>query len=90
MLGSSMSLNYVHGIPWVPPPPPPAPPPQPIPWDNFKTGFWMRMRAYGGPHPGAVLFAWADGSVRPIRSDTHYLTVVAFSTRAGGEPMVGE
>jgi prepilin-type N-terminal cleavage/methylation domain-containing protein len=85
LLGAMMSLNYSHGTPWVPPPPPPAPPPDPIKWDGFKDGFWKRLRAYGGPHPGAVLFAFADGSARPVRADTAGPTLIGLGTRAGGE-----
>jgi prepilin-type N-terminal cleavage/methylation domain-containing protein len=41
------------------------------------------------PHVGLVLFAFADGSVRPLRTTTEYRVLEALATRADGEVING-
>ncbi|MBX9627638.1 MAG: DUF1559 domain-containing protein [Gemmataceae bacterium] len=43
-----------------------------------------------GPHTGAVLFLFADGSVQSIKFSTSLTVLKALSTRAGGEVIPGD
>jgi prepilin-type N-terminal cleavage/methylation domain-containing protein len=45
---------------------------------------------WGSPHPGAVLFVFADGSVRPLRFGLDSHVVHALLTPAGGETVDSE
>ena len=40
-----------------------------------------------GPHPNQVLFTFADGSARPLRTSTPFAVLEALATRAGGESL---
>jgi prepilin-type processing-associated H-X9-DG protein len=39
------------------------------------------------PHPGAGMFLFADGSVRPVRTGVPLAALQALATRGGGEPV---
>jgi prepilin-type processing-associated H-X9-DG protein len=45
--------------------------------------------SWGGPHPGGALFAYADGSVRPVRFGADRAVVSALMSPRGGE-VVGQ
>ncbi len=45
----------------------------------------LRLCAYGSNHPGGANFAFADGSLRFLASDTEELILRALSTRAGDD-----
>jgi prepilin-type N-terminal cleavage/methylation domain-containing protein/prepilin-type processing-associated H-X9-DG protein len=42
-------------------------------------------RKFGGPHPGATLFAFLDGHVEPISNNVDQQSLMAMCTIAGGE-----
>jgi prepilin-type processing-associated H-X9-DG protein len=42
---------------------------------------------FGGPHPGICQFAFADGSVRPVRSSIDEFTLGLLSARNDGLPV---
>jgi prepilin-type N-terminal cleavage/methylation domain-containing protein/prepilin-type processing-associated H-X9-DG protein len=46
---------------------------------------WAEPDDFYSPHPGLVQFAFADGSVRPVRAGTDIAVLRALATRAGGE-----
>ena len=50
---------------------------------------YAKLEDFFSPHPGAVLFAFADGSARPLRTDTDLAVLRALGTRDGGEPVTG-
>ncbi len=46
---------------------------------------WAEPDDFFSPHPGLVQFAFADGSVRPVRTGTDVGVLRALATRSGGE-----
>jgi prepilin-type N-terminal cleavage/methylation domain-containing protein len=65
---------------------------------NWNTGFYKNefipvqdrldqdaFNAWGGPYPGATLFAMADGSVRTVAYGTSYTIMIPLMTPNGGE-----
>ncbi|VTU01256.1 Prepilin-type N-terminal cleavage/methylation domain-containing protein OS=Singulisphaera acidiphila (strain ATCC BAA-1392 / DSM 18658 / VKM B-2454 / MOB10) GN=Sinac_0208 PE=4 SV=1: N_methyl_2: SBP_bac_10 [Gemmataceae bacterium] len=57
--------------------------------DVAGTAHANRMVAYGSEHPGGANFAFCDGSVRFLTSDTNPTTLQYLSTYAGGEVVTG-
>jgi prepilin-type N-terminal cleavage/methylation domain-containing protein/prepilin-type processing-associated H-X9-DG protein len=51
---------------------------------------WAEPDDFFSPHPGLVQFAFADGSVRPVRTGTDVPVLRALATRAGGETVGAE
>jgi len=70
-------------------PPPPTPPP-PIDWGTISVNYWKRLSSWGSRHTDGVNFAFADGSVRFVKSSISPQALAAYSTRAGGEPTPNE
>lgn len=86
--GSAWSnLNYSVPQAYIPPPPimgVPQPPPK-IPWATLKGDMEARVGAWGSTHTGIVQFAFMDGSVRSIQTQTTLTVLRALATMAGGE-----
>jgi len=56
-----------------------------------KNGCWQLTRGFRGYHPGGVMFALADGSVRFISDSIDHKTVFrALATKASGEVIPGD
>ena len=86
LLIGTVSINFSFPTRYTPPTNlPPGLPPPPFPWAPFEPIAWDRYGAYGSEHLGGANFAMADGSVRFLRTSTPLNTLVALSTRAGGE-----
>ena len=59
--------------------------------DHYLNSPYADPYDFFSPHAGLVLFAFADGSVRPVRSSTPATTVLrALATRAQGEVVGSE
>ena len=82
LLVSNVSVNFTFPSHYDPPALLPAPP---EPWADKQPLAWDRLGAYGSRHPGGALAAFADGTVRFLRTDLTLATLIALSTRAGGE-----
>jgi prepilin-type processing-associated H-X9-DG protein len=52
--------------------------------DSSEMGMKFRY-AWGAPHPGGVVFLFADGSVRTLSFSTSASSMTAFLSLAGGE-----
>jgi prepilin-type processing-associated H-X9-DG protein len=56
-----------------------------------KSTCWPLMRGFRGYHPGGVIFALADGSVRFIADSIEHKTVFrALATKSSGEVITGD
>jgi prepilin-type N-terminal cleavage/methylation domain-containing protein len=64
-----------------------APPPLGSP--AFNDLLTKRLYAYGSQHPGGCNLKFADGSVRFVSETLTLTTLVALSTKAGGEVIAG-
>jgi prepilin-type N-terminal cleavage/methylation domain-containing protein/prepilin-type processing-associated H-X9-DG protein len=62
---------------------PPLPPTQILPAQDYTS--YLQFFSFGGLHPGACMFAFADGSSRPIVYTIDKTLIRALATRAGGE-----
>ncbi len=89
MIGT-LSINFSFPTRYIPPVLPPNTTAPPVPWGGQDVIAWDRLGAYGSAHTGGANFTMADGSVRFLRTTTPLLTLVAFSTRAGGEVVIVE
>ena len=85
MLGTAVTINFGFPTYYKPPTRVPGDPPLQVPWTNLQPIAWDRYGAYGSEHTGGANFAFADGSVRFLRTELPLPTLQALSTRAGGE-----
>ena len=95
LLSGSVTLNSTfpsfYTPPVIPPPPAPPPPPEtPIDWATFGPNVWDRLSAYGSRHSSGANFAFADGSVRFIRTGVNGSVLLSLSTRNGGEAITSD
>ena len=95
LFGGRYPIGYSRPSQWEPPPPifPGGPPPPVIPpvqWGPLSVQWWARLGAMGSFHTGGVNVAMSDGSVRFLKSYTPVPTLMALSTRNGGEVVPGE
>jgi prepilin-type N-terminal cleavage/methylation domain-containing protein len=59
-------------------------------FDDVLNGPYSTPYAFFSPHPQVGLFAYSDGSVRPVSFQTPYNVLQALGTRAGGETIPAE
>jgi prepilin-type N-terminal cleavage/methylation domain-containing protein/prepilin-type processing-associated H-X9-DG protein len=57
---------------------------RPLAHPNDQTGVFANQR-FGGPHSGVCMFAFCDGSVKPLKLGIDINTLTALATRARGE-----
>jgi prepilin-type N-terminal cleavage/methylation domain-containing protein/prepilin-type processing-associated H-X9-DG protein len=63
--------------------------------DNTPTGQIVNNvdssnECFGGPHAGACMFAFGDGSVRAVKSSVDIATLTALASRNDGQPITGD
>ena len=90
MMGSALTINFGFPTYYKPPALAPGAPPEKVPWATLEPIAWDRYGAYGSEHTGGANFAFADGSVRFLRTELPLQTLQALSTRAGGEVVPAE
>lgn len=93
LLVGSITFNFAYPTFYTPPTNlPVGTPPPPVPWSTAQQELaWDRLSGYGSRHTsGVVNMAFADGSIRSLRSTTALNFLVASSTRAGGEIVPAE
>ncbi|WP_238537668.1 DUF1559 domain-containing protein [Zavarzinella formosa] len=82
-LSAEGGINYFFPNKYEAPPPPTPPPP--IDWNTISANYWKRLSSWGSKHTNGVNFALGDGSVRFVKSSIAPASLLAFSTRNGGE-----
>jgi prepilin-type processing-associated H-X9-DG protein len=61
------------------------------PGGGVAQSCWAQQRGFRGYHPGGVMFAMVDGSVRFISDSVEHKTVFRpLSTKSGGEVITGD
>ena len=85
MLGAAVTINFGFPKRYDPPPPTPGAPPVQVAWAALESIAWDRYGAFGSAHAGGANFAFADGSVKYLRTELPLGTLQALCTRAGGE-----